>query len=295
VRIPSVHAGAARAATFDPLGERAYALGNAGVMVWKDRTGWAHLGPSLDAGAAGGLAWLGEGSLLAFGAGGFVSRIGADGRFEAWSSSGSNATYRGCHADDGGTVTVVGERPARGALRGGIHGSSAAAVAQFTRGRQTLLADALGCGGLRGVTRLRGGDLVACGEWGALVRIEPGGVAPVGAICAGHLNAIRPLPEGGAVTVGAGGHALSLSSRLEAQLEAVQTTRDLFAVAVDTDGVAWGGSAQARLLRRSGGSWVRMTGELGLGSSVVAVWAAPRAVRAICDDGAVIEGVAAAG
>ena len=81
------------------------------------------------------------------------------------------------------------------------------------------------------------------------------------------------------------------SARLEPQLEAVQTTRDLFALAVDPNGVAWGGSAQARLLRRSGGSWVRMTGELGLGSSIVAVWAAAQAVRAICEDGAVIEGV----
>ena len=33
-----------------------------------------------------------------------------------------------------------------------------------------------------------------------------------------------------------------------------------------------------------------MSGELGLQSSVVALWAAPRTVRAICDDGAVIEG-----
>jgi hypothetical protein len=36
-----------------------------------------------------------------------------------------------------------------------------------------------------------------------------------------------------------------------------------------------------------------MSGELGLQSSVVALWAAPRTVRAICDDGAVIEGIVA--
>jgi hypothetical protein len=36
-----------------------------------------------------------------------------------------------------------------------------------------------------------------------------------------------------------------------------------------------------------------MSGELGLQSSVVALWAAPRTVRAICDDGAVVEGVVA--
>jgi hypothetical protein len=57
---------------------------------------------------------------------------------------------------------------------------------------------------------------------------------------------------------------------------------------------AWAGSAQARLLRRTptaGASWVRMSGELGLQSSVVALWVTPRAVRAICDDGAVVEGI----
>jgi hypothetical protein len=36
-----------------------------------------------------------------------------------------------------------------------------------------------------------------------------------------------------------------------------------------------------------------MSGELGLPSSVVALSVAPRAVRAICDDGAVVEGVVA--
>jgi len=139
----------------------------------------------------------------------------------------------------------------------------------------------------------------------------------VGSICGGHLNAIVASGEG-AITVGAGGHALSLSRGMLAQLEAVQTTRDLLSLAVDSNGTAWAGSAQTRLLRRSraagngqeaapataargphagqpgstgqGGEWVRMSAELGLSSSVVALWATPRMVRAICDDGAVIEG-----
>jgi hypothetical protein len=33
-----------------------------------------------------------------------------------------------------------------------------------------------------------------------------------------------------------------------------------------------------------------MTGELGVNAAVVSVSAAPRAVRAVCDDGTVIEG-----
>jgi hypothetical protein len=168
-------------------------------------------------------------------------------------------------------------------------------IAQFSQGRLTLLSDAPTCSGLRAVTRLRGGALVACGDWGAVVRLEYGVAGLVGSVCAGHLYAIGPLPDGGALTVGAGGHALSLTSRLEPQLEAVQTTRDLLALAIDANGIAWAGSAQARLLRRAGGSWLRMSGELGLSSSIVAVWAGSRTVRAICEDGAVVEGVVAEG
>lgn len=125
------------------------------------------------------------------------------------------------------------------------------------------------------------------------MRLELGVAEHVASVCGGHLNAIGATSDGGAVTVGAGGHALSLSPRLQAQLEAVQTTRDLFALGVDPAHVVWAGSAQARLLRRNSGSWVRMSGELGLPSSVVAMWVMPRVVRAICDDGAVVEGVVA--
>jgi hypothetical protein len=111
-------------------------------------------------------------------------------------------------------------------------------------------------------------------------------------VCAGHLCAIAASRDGGAVTVGTGGHALSLSSRLDAQLEAVQTTRDLRTLAIDPAGIAWAGSDQARLLRRNEGSWIRMSGELGLPSSVVALFADVRVVRAVCDDGAIVEGAA---
>ncbi|MBX3216211.1 MAG: hypothetical protein KF850_29500 [Labilithrix sp.] len=91
-----------------------------------------------------------------------------------------------------------------------------------------------------------------------------------------------------------GGHALSLDPQLHAQLEAVQTTRDLLCLTSTDDGQAWAGSAQARLVRRSSlgaaSSWVRISGDIGVTSSMVAIAAGPRTVRAIGDDGTVIEG-----
>ena len=112
----------------------------------------------------------------------------------------------------------------------------------------------------------------------------------VGAICGGHLAAICPLPDGRALTVGAGGHALSLGPKLEHTLEAVQTTKDILSLATTEDGQAWAGSSQARLLRRSGSSWLRMSGESSVKANVLGIVAAPLWVRAAGDDGSVIEG-----
>ena len=222
-----------------------------------------------------------------FGAHGLAARVLAAGGVEVWDFPDRDVTFIAAHCDaQSGVVTLVGERPSRPAARGGTLG----VIAQFSGGRVTLLADVSSAARLRGIARLRGGALVACGDWGVLVRLELGAPQHVGSICGGHLHAIAGLPDGGAVTVGAGGHALSVAPALRAQLEAVQTTRDLRALVVGGSGVAWAGSAQARLLRRTAGSWLRMSGELGLPSSVVAVWATQRLVRAVCDDGAIIEG-----
>jgi serine/threonine-protein kinase len=292
LRVPAVGAGAVRAAAFDPQGEQAYAAGNAGLMRWGGARAWARLSaPVLDGSRVRGVAWFRPGELFVFGARGLVARCADGGAAEPLNVPEPDATFHGAHCDDRGVLTLVGERPAASGLRGGVQTWTMGTVAQFSQGRLTLLSDAPTCSGLRGVTRLRGGSLVACGDWGAIVRLEFGVAGLVASICAGHLNAIGPLPDGGALTVGAGGHALSLSARLEPQLEAVQTTRDLLALAIDGNGVAWAGSAQARLLRRVGGSWLRMSGELGLSSSIVAIWAGSRNVRAICEDGAVVEGV----
>ncbi len=298
VRVPPVRAGAAKAAAFDASGEAAVAIGSAGLLRWSG-AGWTQvaLPPEVDARLLRGVTWLRAGEILLYGARSTAVRFVPGAGIEPWQMPDVEATFLGAHADPQGTVTLVGERPARRAVRGGGQTTTMGTIAQFARGKVTLVSDASACARLRAATRLRSGVVVACGDWGAIVRLELGVAEHVGSVCGGHLNAIAAMPDGGALTVGAGGHALSLSPRLQAQLEAVQTTRDLLALAVDGTGAgacAWAGSAQARLLRRTptaGASWVRMSGELGLQSSVVALWVTPRAVRAICDDGAVVEGI----
>ena len=295
VCVASVRGGAVRAAAFDPGGDTAVAIGPTGLVRWEGN-GWQRLAldQELDPRTVRGIAWLQPGELVMFGSRGLAARLVPGSPLEPWKLPDAEPTFLGAHVDpQSGTVTLVGERPARKAVRGGGQASTMGIIAQIARGKLTLLTDASSTARLRGVARLRSGVIVACGDWGSIVRLEMGVPEHVGSICGGHLHAIVATSDGGAVTVGAGGHALSLSPTLQAQLEAVQTTRDLLALTSDAAGVAWSGSAQARVLRRTAGSWVRMSGELGLQSSVVALWASQRTVRAICDDGAVVEGIVA--
>jgi hypothetical protein len=238
-----------------------------------------------------GLAWLGQNDLLVFGSRGKVARVTLGGPPDVWHVPDVEITFLGSHVDtQAGTVTLVGEKHAPRAIRGGAPSTTMGVMVQFVRGKLAALAHAPMCSRLRAVTRLRSGVLLACGDWGALVRFELGVAEAIPPACTGHLYAIGATDDGGAVAVGAGAHAIAITSTLRTQLEGVQTTRDLLALAIDGLGGAWTGSAQARLLRRTQSGWVRMSGELGLPSSVVALAAEPRSVRAICDDGAVIEG-----
>jgi serine/threonine-protein kinase len=295
VSVPAIRPGAIRTATFDPQGQSAMAIGPTGLVRWDGRA-WTRVGSAAepDLRAVRGMTWSRPGELLLFGARGLAGRFGLETGLETWEVPDKDATFLGAHVDpESAKVTLVGERPARkGSSRPG-GATTMGVVAQFVQSKLVLLAEAPAAARLRAVTCLRSGLVVACGDWGSIVRLELGVPEYIGSVCGGHLHAIAATEDGGAVTVGAGGHALSLSPRLRAQLEAVQTTRDLLALTMEPTGVAWTGSAQARVLRRTAGSWVRMSGELGLTSSVVALWASARAVRAICDDGAVVEGIVA--
>jgi hypothetical protein len=286
---------AIRAAWFSPSGDAAIAITSSGILRW-ERGAWIPTPPiqGLAVSAVRGVRWLAGGAALVFGDGGLVARVAAGARPEIWAVPDREIMFHGALAEENGTTTLVGERPYRGAAARSVPGSSAGVVAQFSGDRLTVMGDAINCTRLRAVTRLAGGPLVACGDWGSIVRVELGVVEHVGSICGGHLLAIAPMEDGGAVTVGVGGHALSLTAKLDAQLEAVQTTQNLLSVSTTDDGQAWAGSANARLLRRSpshgGGSWVRMSGDIGVTSSMTALHAGSRSLRAIGDDGAVVEG-----
>lgn len=292
---PALATKSIRSAVFTSTADAAIALTTAGLVRW-ERGSWVSVTLPSHVPRSGlrGLRWMRDGSVLLFGEGGFVARHVLGGATTLWRVPDPEITFLGALVEENGVTTLVGERPYRGGAARSFPGKTAGVVTQFNGDRVTVVGDAMSCSRLHGVARMTNGQLVACGDWGAIVRVELGVVEFVSSICAGHLLAIAPLPDGGAVTVGVGGHALSLDAQLHAQLEAVQTTRDLLCLTSTDDGQAWAGSAQARLVRRSslGGasSWVRISGDIGVTASMIAIAAGPRTVRSIGDDGTVVEG-----
>jgi serine/threonine-protein kinase len=285
-----LQAASVRAAVFDADGESVVTVGASGLARF-ERGSWSTIDPpsGIDLRNVRGVRRLAGGDLLLFGATSLAGRLSAKGAYEAWGIPDRDITFHGAFAEDNGVTTLVGEHPVRASVRTQPT-NTLGALAQFAGERLNLVSDAPSCPRLRSVTRLRGGTYLSCGDWGSLVRLELGVAEHVGSICGGHLLAIEAMEDGGATTIGVGGHALYITPRLEAHLEAVQTTRDLIALTVAEDGAAWAGAAQARLLRRTNGAWVRMSGDVGISPTVIAVWAAARIVRAVCDDGAIIEG-----
>jgi serine/threonine protein kinase len=274
------------AASFSSGGDSVVAVGPRGLGRWA-RGSWNAMSapPGVDARDVRGVRLTAEADLILFGEHSLAARASAHGASEIWRLPSRDFSLRGAHVHCDVT-TFVGER----ALAGSNDGMGAAA--QFARSNLVFALEAPSVPRLNGVTRLESGAIVAVGDRGALARLDRGAIESAGSICSGRLLAIEGMNDGGAVTVGGGGHALYVSARLDAQLEAVQTTRDLCALAVGSGG-AWAGAAQARLLRREASSWVRMSGDVGITPRIVAIWASDAWVRAVCDDGALLEGRAA--
>lgn len=273
-----------RAGTFSEDGAAAVAVGPNGVARWAGSQ-WIGVATSFDTARLRGVASLGRGEALLFGTGGLLVRLTATGACEILPVPDPEATLCGGHVDPRGTLMVVGDRADRSQ-----RGTRVGFVVEYQGHRIAQANDAANTTRLRAVTRLASGAYVAVGDGGALVRIDRNGIAFRGSLCHGDLLATSALPDGGAFAVGTGGHAFSLTPALDWHLEAVQTTADLLAVCATSDGTGWAGAQKARIVRRTGDSWVRMSGELGIASGVCALWAGPRIVRGLCSDGAVIEG-----
>jgi hypothetical protein len=84
------------------------------------------------------------------------------------------------------------------------------------------------------------------------------------------------------------------AARHTATLEAVQTTRDLRAVVLDTMGRPWAAGAQARLMQRRKDVWMRIPLDGMVKSSLVTASAREDSVTVLSEDGAVYEAPLAA-
>jgi serine/threonine protein kinase len=287
---PPIKPGVIRAGAFAADGDSGIGVGPTGLARW-ERGQWVGvaLPAGFDPGRVRGAAMFGRDALV-FGTGGLVMRVVATGGFEVFTISDAEATLHGAHVDPRGSLLLVGERPSRSLAPAGGKVPRAGLVVEYQGHRITQVADAPNTTRLRAVTRLASGAFAAVGDGGVLLRIERGVVSFRGSLCRGDLLAIAAANDGASFTVGTGGHAFSLTPALDWHLEAVQTTADLLSVFVTQDGTAWAGAQKARIVRRTGDSWVRMSGEVGVTSAACAIWATTHCVRALCDDGAVIEG-----
>ncbi len=275
-----------RGGAFSPDDGSVYAVGMNGL--YRARNGvWTHLPlpPGLDARRVRGVTLRPDGELLVFGEAGLCAAIasagvrflpGADGDFN-WLSA---------FTTDGDCL-LAGERRSRPVGVVAEVGSQSSHVHRIE-----------GTTRLFNVTRLASGTLLACGSHGDLVHVRPSSHDEVSWGKTGHLYALARTESGGAYAVGSGGHAINVSTATEitrepvgdlvATLEAVQTTRDLVAVTIDPNGVAWAVGQSARLLERKAGTWIRHP-VVGTESNLVALRATARGLTLLSEDGAVIE------
>lgn len=267
-----------RDATFSEDLSDAMTLGNAGLVHWS-ASGWSAV--ALPIGIApqelrgmcrmpnGTHALVGEGGLLAF---------LHNGMWDVRRYPDQDVTFHAVAASPSGqTVFAVGARTSRG--------TAIMVEAMATGFRRTF--EIPDHGALRAVTYFDDRVSYACGDAGALVRVEDTGLTRIGWERSGHLRSITAASA--LFAVGTGGHALAIGARVE--IEKVNTTQDLLGVAIAPDGAPWACSANARILRRDAThAWRRMPAELPLQGNLVRI--APRQDRVliVAEDATVIEG-----
>jgi serine/threonine-protein kinase len=178
----------------------------------------------------------------------------------------------------------------RGALvagsRGGVHPGGV--VAELSD--PIAVHDSPGVPRLRAVTRMASGALMACGDAGVVATFALGASAQCRSVCTAPLNAIAPLSDGSAVVAGGAGFVFQVWPDGRHKLEAIQTTRDMLALAVDERGTAWTGGVATRLLRRTSAGWTREGADIAHSGTILALAASSGRLVFACDDGLVVEG-----
>jgi serine/threonine-protein kinase len=283
VLTPSATPDGMRSVAVMPSGEGAIGAGPHGLVRWQGQ-GWFRVDApaGVDPGSFRAAAYL-EGDAFLAGALPLIVAIDASGTVHTWRVEVPGVAFHGVWADGRG-VLAAGERPTPGGVVGVI-----AEVLFGERSGGARVVDVPGCGPLRAVTRL-GSGAIACGDAGALVFAREG--APVGLrhMCDRPLHAVLAMDDGTAVVVGGGAWVFSVQQTLETTLEAIQTTRDLFALARGPEGATWCGGAEQRVLRRAPTGWMREGAMTGAGR-VRALHVGASRVRVFLDDGGVMERV----
>lgn len=263
-------------------------LGAFGVVVW-GRGRWTPvaLPAEVDPRAVRGMLWLEGGELLVFGENSLALIVSPSGALLPLRFSEPGLSFRGARHFPDGSTWLVGRVAHDGETTAGL-------AARVVKGRVEALAICPAVSLLNDIARVDGEPL-ACGDRGALVRCLPDRAELVANLCQGNLRAIAAMPDGSALAVGDGGHALLVRLPGASALEAVQTTRALLALSVAADASAWAGGTDGRLLRRTAGpgistAWVRMVTELPSQGDVLAVLAQESTLHLVTSDGTLVEG-----
>jgi serine/threonine protein kinase len=271
-----------RKAIITPDGRVAFALGAQGLYRWVASAWTSVLLPKwLDPRRLRGMVFFSDASLLVFGDEGTIAVVSTSDEVRPWPNADHDLDLWGA-AVDGRGVVLVGTRRSR----------PVGVWVEAAFGRPPLPARTIDSSPtLRAVARLTGGALVACGDDGALVRLDVATHAAIPWERSGHLTAIAARTDGGALAIGTGGHALSISPALQVKLEAVQTTHDLCSVAIGTDGTAWAGATDRRLLRRRATTWerVRLDAELAADMGILFVQPVGDSILLVASDGQMLQ------
>lgn len=163
---------------------RGFALGTSGLYRL-ERGGWSvvPLPRTVDPASLAAMALLPMQGVVVCGDRGALWAVSAGGEVEPWAIGSADIDWRGVLVEPSGVVLVGGERAS---------GCGVCIDAPF--GRTPTSKRVPSAATLRSVARLRSGALVACGDGGALARIDVPAPAPVPWAQSGHLTAISPGP-----------------------------------------------------------------------------------------------------